>query len=49
MTDLQDGNPSNRRGSMVVCEGIYLGLNGDTAMHIISSLYSMDETSRLFL
>ena len=48
MTDLQDGNP--------VIEGVVrlyvrnlLGINGDITMHIISSLSSMDETSRLLL
>ena len=48
MIDLQVGNPSDRRGSMVVCEG-FAWDNGDITMHIISSLSSMDETSRLLL
>ena len=48
MNNLQVGNPSDRRGSTAYVRDL-LGINGDITMHIISSLSSMDETSRLLL
>ena len=48
MTDLQDGNPSDKRVVRLYVRDL-LGTNGDITMHIISSLSSKDETSRLLL
>ena len=48
MTNVQDGKPSDRKGSTTVCEG-FTWVNSAVTMHIISSLSSMDVANRLFV
>ena len=48
MTDLQDRNLVTERVVRLYVRNL-LGINGEITRHIISSLSSLDETSRLFL